>query len=74
MKKKKKEKNFDALAFKEKSQKRLYRATRGMTWAEEIEYYNKKALEGPFAYLAERLHKPIRSKIAKASESPAKYR
>ena len=70
----KKEKNFDALAFKEKAQKRLYLATKGMTWEEEVKYYHQKALEGPFAKLAQGEYKTYPPKVAKASESPAKYR
>lgn len=73
MKKKKRTKNFDALAFKEKAQKRLYKATRGMTWEEQVEYYHKKALNGPFSRLVKK-YTPYPPKVAKASEQPSKYR
>lgn len=69
---KKKEKNFDALAFKEKAQKRLYKATRGMTWEEQVGYYHQMALKGPFSKFAQR-YVAYPSKIVKASEKPAKY-
>ncbi len=73
MKKRKKKASFDALAFKEKVQKRLYQVTKGMTWEEKVNYYHQKALAGPFAYLAKRPYKAYPPKIAKASEKPAKY-
>lgn len=66
-------KGFDALAFKEKAQKRLYRATKGMTWEKEVHYYHQKALEGPFAFLAKLPYKNYPPKVAKASEKSAKY-
>jgi len=64
---------FDCLAFKEKAQRRLYKATREMTWEEEMNYYHEMALNGPFAGLAQR-YKPYPAQIAKASEKSAKYR
>lgn len=73
MKRKKREKNFDALAFKRKAQQRLYKATRGMTWEEEVDYYHQMALKGPFSKFVQK-YSPYPSKILKAGEKHAQYR
>ena len=42
-------KGFDALAFKDAAQARIIAETRGMTHAEEIAYFQRKASTGHFA-------------------------
>jgi hypothetical protein len=48
-------KSFDCIEFKRESQRRIYEDTKKMTPEEEIEYFRKKAEEGPFAELLKRL-------------------
>ncbi len=65
-------KGFSCLDYKEAAQKELQKETKGMTWKEEVEFYGKKAMEGPLSSLVKRLkNKP---KPIMAQESPATYK
>ena len=66
-------KGFDALKMKEFIQRKMAAETRGMTRREEMAYHHRKALEGPFAYLA-RLQEIALNPAARVGEKPGKYR
>ncbi len=55
-------KGFDALKMKEEIQRKIHKATKGMTWREEAEYFEKSALEGPFGGLYRKLLKKANNK------------
>ena len=54
-------KTFDCIAFKEEAQRRIYEEIKDMTSQEQIEYFHRKAMTGPFAKWWK--------KVRKASES-----
>ena len=48
-KSKRKEKDFDCVAFKQDAQKRIYRELKDLTRAEELEFFESRTDKGPFA-------------------------
>lgn len=47
MKRRKPEKDFDCIGFKRKVQAEIYEETRGLSPEEQIEYFRRRAADGP---------------------------
>lgn len=65
----KRKKSFDCLAYKERVQAEIYEETKGMSYAQLREYFEKRVASGPFADLWTRI--PSRFSPA-ARRSPRK--
>lgn len=50
-------KDFDCIAFKRKAQARIFEQIKDMSPREEIDYFNRSVLEGPFGDWWERAKK-----------------
>jgi hypothetical protein len=46
---------FDCVAFKRRSQARIYRKIKGLSPAQQIEYFDQAVAQGPFAGLWQKL-------------------
>jgi hypothetical protein len=62
-------KGFDALAFKEQAQARIIAETRGMSHAEEIEYFRRSAEEGPMGEWWKRVKRETEARRAAGKPS-----
>ena len=62
MKRRKRQKGFDCVAFKRQAQAEIYQEIQGLSPEEEIEYFRRRVAAGPFGKLWKALER--RSRLA----------
>jgi hypothetical protein len=74
MKRRSPKRNFDCIGFKRKAQAEIYQETKGLSPEEEIEYFRRRAAEGPLGEWWKTLESRWRStagRDASSAETPS---
>jgi len=67
-------KRFDCIEFKRRSQERIFKDIRHLTAEEEVAYFRKQAISGPFAELWEKIQRTSKPRRSRSTASPGRGR